>query len=138
VVLVADADDSRKGKLDWDAGFKFIETATADDLSWQDMDNMMYCEIETDEETGEIPTEDSVQELRDAYRFALTDIRDTIEGWGRRLNVFTMFGKNFYFFGCESWGDVDEIIDHASIIQFSDGLMKSIGFYTDFAVEVAA
>ena len=137
-VLVADADDNRKAQLDWDAGFKYIESATADDLSWVDIDGMNYCMVETEDDNDEVLTEESLQNLRDTYKYALTDVRDTIEGWGRSLNVYTMFGKNFYFFACESWGDVDELIDNASIIQFSDGLMKAIGFYTDFAVEVAA
>ena len=131
-VLVADADENRKAQLDWDAGFKYIESASADDLSWVDMDGMMYCPIETEDDNDEVPTEESIQNLRDVYKYALTDVRDTIEGWGRSLNVYTMFGKNFYFLACESWGDVDEVIDSASIVQFSNGLMETVGFYTNF------
>ena len=130
-VLVAEAPD-RKANLDWDAGLKFIETATPDELNWREMDNMVYCEVEVDDETGEIPTEDGIAELRDTFRFALEDIRETIEGWSRVINVYDMFGKKFYFIGETSWGDCGSEITNASILTFSDKLMQTIGFITDF------
>jgi hypothetical protein len=139
VVMVADLTTDETGKntvsLDWDAGLKFIETAPLDSLGWADLENMGYVNPEFDGEDTEIEnlTENDVDDIRSTVQFALTDVRDTIEGWGRRMNSFDMFGKRFYFFACESYGDVDEIIDNASIIQFSDGLMKAIGFITDFS-----
>lgn len=130
-VLVADAPD-REANLDWEAGFKYIETATADDLAWQDMDNMGYCDVEVDEATGEVPTEDGLAELRSTFKYALEDIQGTIEGWSRILNVYDLFGKKFYFIAETSWGDCGSEIENASILMFSDGLMKAVGFATDF------
>ncbi len=114
---------------DWDAGIMAIETLTEDDVDLSWLENFGLVEFDDDDNVD-------MSEVRNGIKGALEDVRYHIEVHSRNLNVWELWGHKMFVFGCESWGDVDEVIDSIGIIDVCPKVMEAVGFVTDFTGKV--
>jgi hypothetical protein len=105
--------------LNFDAGRQACEN-----LSIEDIDNY----IENWVWDASPSADDFAKQAGERIKEAVDGVEAAITELHRNINMFTILGHTIIIAGCESWGDVDEIIDEFSILGCSDKVMKAIGF----------
>lgn len=106
-------------QLNFDAGRQACEN-----LAVEDIDNFIENWVwDADQDDAGF-----AKQAGERIKQAIDSIEGAITNFHRNINMFTILGHTIIIAGCESWGDVHEIVDEFSILGCCDKVMKAIGF----------